>query len=377
MTWFWFLCFSGMMLFHFTRVKKLGFAKILHQKTEALRDETAKDRYEANNLKAEAELIVGKMKEENTVYHEAVEEIVNLWINDSWKSISDKLTADNFGTQKNRMEKVFETCRKYGIDFNSRQEKSFYAKLEGAWKEECAAEKAKAEQARIREIMKEEQRAEKMKASELKKIEQERKLLEEKKDEQESRLKLLQELEALKQLTEEQKDELASAIDDKAALQKQIEENARKQSMAELTKAGHIYVISNYGSFGETIYKVGMTRRLIPEDRVKELGDASVPFPFDIHLMIATENAPALEYKLHEELWDHRLNLVNDGKEFFKTNLLDIKKMVDKHGGGIVYEFKEHAHAQQWRESEIRRKQGEFGQFKESVYATVEEEVAT
>lgn len=84
-------------------------------------------------------------------------------------------------------------------------------------------------------------------------------------------------------------------------LQKEIEDSERRKSMTEMTKAGHVYVISNIGSFGKDIFKVGMTRRLIPQDRIKELGDASVPFPFDIHLMVATEDAPALENKLHQD----------------------------------------------------------------------------
>lgn len=61
--------------------------------------------------------------------------------------------------------------------------------------------------------------------------------------------------------------------------------------MAQQTKSGHVYIISNIGSFGENVYKIGMTRRLEPTDRVRELGDASVPFPFDIHAMIYSEDA--------------------------------------------------------------------------------------
>ena len=80
----------------------------------------------------------------------------------------------------------------------------------------------------------------------------------------------------------------------------------RAKSMAQLTKAGHVYILSNIGSFGEGIFKVGMTRRLEPQDRVKELGDASVPFPFDVHAMISCENAPGLENALHKELARYR-----------------------------------------------------------------------
>lgn len=108
------------------------------------------------------------------------------------------------------------------------------------------------------------------------------------------------------------------------------EKSARAKSMAQQTKSGHVYIISNIGSFGENIYKIGMTRRLDPIDRVKELGDASVPFVFDLHAMIFSEDAPALENSLHKAFEQNRLNLVNSRKEFFKVNLDQIEKEVRK-----------------------------------------------
>ncbi|MES1524119.1 GIY-YIG nuclease family protein, partial [Vibrio cholerae] len=90
-------------------------------------------------------------------------------------------------------------------------------------------------------------------------------------------------------------------------------------------KAGHVYVISNIGSFGDNVYKIGMTRRLEPMERVKELGDASVPFSFDVHAMIYSENAPALENELHKKFDFQRLNLINTRKEFFAVTLDEIK----------------------------------------------------
>jgi hypothetical protein len=131
------------------------------------------------------------------------------------------------------------------------------------------------------------------------------------------------------------------------------EKSERAKSMAEQTKAGHVYVISNVGSFGENVYKIGMTRRLEPLDRVKELGDASVPFLFDVHAMIYTENAPDLEKSLHNEFNDRRLNLVNNRKEFFDVELLEIEKVVkDKHGDA---EFHITAEARQYNESKAIR----------------------
>ena len=104
----------------------------------------------------------------------------------------------------------------------------------------------------------------------------------------------------------------------------------RAMSMAQQTKKGHVYVISNIGSFGENVYKIGLTRRLDPTERVRELGDASVPFSFDIHAMISSEDAPSLETALHRAFDDKRVNAVNMRKEFFKVGLEDIRKKVEE-----------------------------------------------
>lgn len=94
-------------------------------------------------------------------------------------------------------------------------------------------------------------------------------------------------------------------------------------------KAGYVYVISNLGSFGERIFKVGMTRRMNPQDRIDELGDASVPFKFDVHAMIFSDDAVGLEYRLHQELAAKRLNKVNLRKEFFVTDVLELQSLVE------------------------------------------------
>ena len=93
----------------------------------------------------------------------------------------------------------------------------------------------------------------------------------------------------------------------------------RSVSQAQLTRAGYIYVISNIGSFGEGVVKIGMTRRLEPMDRVRELGDASVPFRFDVHTLAFVENAPKVESMLHRKFNNHRVNKENNRKEFFKV----------------------------------------------------------
>lgn len=108
------------------------------------------------------------------------------------------------------------------------------------------------------------------------------------------------------------------------------ERNQRAISMAQQTKRGNVYVISNIGSFGEDVYKIGLTRRLDPLDRVKELGDASVPFAFDVHAMIPSEDAPALEAALHRRFLQNQVNKVNRRKEFFRLKLQDIRSVIDE-----------------------------------------------
>jgi len=131
------------------------------------------------------------------------------------------------------------------------------------------------------------------------------------------------------------------------------QKNERALSMAQQTKAGHVYVISNIGSFGDDVYKIGMTRRLEPMDRVHELGDASVPFYFDVHAMIYSDNAPAMENALHKAFAERRLNLVNLRKEFFHVTLDEIQNEVHKISNNA--EFILTAEAEQFRQSQIMR----------------------
>ena len=108
-------------------------------------------------------------------------------------------------------------------------------------------------------------------------------------------------------------------------LQEALAMKERAMSMAQQTRTGYVYVISNVRSFGEGIYKIGMTRRLDPMDRVRELGDASVPFPFEVHYMIYTDDAPKLEAELHQRFAEFKMNSDNYRKEFFKISLSDIE----------------------------------------------------
>ena len=119
-------------------------------------------------------------------------------------------------------------------------------------------------------------------------------------------------------------------------------------------RAGYVYIISNIGSFGENVYKIGMTRRLDPQDRVDELGDASVPFNFDVHAMIFSDDAPALEAALHREFENKKVNMVNHRREFFHVTLDEIKRVIQANFDKTV-EFIDVPDAEQFRVSKKMR----------------------
>ena len=114
-------------------------------------------------------------------------------------------------------------------------------------------------------------------------------------------------------------------------------------------RTGYVYVISNIGSFGESVLKIGLTRRIDPEERIQELSDASVPFKFDIHAIIFSADAVSLEKQLHQELDKYRLNKVNTRKEFFNTSPVHVKELLSKLNTESILTYKEEAEAPEWR----------------------------
>jgi len=152
----------------------------------------------------------------------------------------------------------------------------------------------------------------------------------------------------------------AATAEQKAAFEQQLQElnaklkeaeerNQRAISMAQQTKKGHVYIISNIGSLGEDVYKIGLTRRLEPLDRVRELGDSSVPFEFDVHALILSDDAPALEYQLHKHFVMRQVNKVNYRKEFFRASLTEIRSEIETLG--IVAKWTMASEAREYRES--------------------------
>jgi Meiotically up-regulated gene 113 len=116
-------------------------------------------------------------------------------------------------------------------------------------------------------------------------------------------------------------------------------------------RAGYVYVISNIGAFGPRMVKIGMTRRLDPEDRVRELGDASVPFRFDTHALIFSEDAVGLETKLHAALSEQRVNKVNLRREFFYADAARVRDLLHQIAGQHLLEYHDIPEALEWRAS--------------------------
>jgi hypothetical protein len=121
-------------------------------------------------------------------------------------------------------------------------------------------------------------------------------------------------------------------------------------------RAGYVYVISNVGSFGDAVVKIGMTRRLDPMDRVRELGDASVPFRYDVHALIFSDDAVGLEVKLHGALAAQRVNVVNHRREFFRATPIEVRDLLADFEGSIL-SFEEAPEALEWHQSENARRE--------------------
>jgi hypothetical protein len=185
-------------------------------------------------------------------------------------------------------------------------------------------EKAREEQRAIREQIREEQRAKREIERAIKQAEREEELVNK---------AIARVRKQFEEASEAEKARLEAQLLELNVKLVEAEEKSKKAiSMAQQTKKGYVYIISNIGSFGEDVYKIGLTRRLDPNERVRELGDASVPFPFDVHAMLASDDAPALETALHRRFLERQVNKVNKRKEFFRVSLKELRDVADELG---------------------------------------------
>jgi len=199
----------------------------------------------------------------------------------------------------------------------------------------------KEEQRRIREQIREEEKARKEFERAIKEAEKEEDILR----------KAMEKIQSqLGQANEEEKAKYEKQVVELTERLRIAEEKSQRVlSMAQQTKRGYVYIISNIGSFGDNVFKIGVTRRLEPIDRIRELGDSSVPFEFDVHAMIFSEDAPALENELHKHFATMQINKVNYRKEFFKVDISHIREEVEKLGLTIKWTMK--AIASEYHES--------------------------
>jgi hypothetical protein len=249
-------------------------------------------------------------------------ELGTRFLKDNIKWTTSSLTPNNFASCKQRLQKVIEWCRGIGLDVSPDEQENLIGGLRQEFEKIVRAALEREEQARIKAQIREEQRLEKEVERELKRLETERAAIQA----------------ALEKALAEAKDEHSAEVERLKERLAEAEEKAQRAvSRAQMTKSGHVYVISNIGSFGEGVFKIGLTRRLEPLDRVRELGDASVPFPFDVHMMISSDDAPALENVLHRAFHTLRLNKANPRKEFFRTTIDDIRGVVESHHGEVSY----------------------------------------
>lgn len=207
---------------------------------------------------------------------------------------------------------------------------------------ECKKQEEKEEQQAIKERMREEARV-------LKEIETEKKKIEKEETHFKNAIEDLSN--KIDTATDKDKNKLLEKLAEMEAKLKELElskENVMDREKN--TRAGYVYIISNIGSFGDDVYKIGMTRRLDPNERVKELGSASVPFNFDVHAMIFSEDAPSLENSLHKRFASNQVNKVNPRKEFFNVSLSEIEEVVKTEFDKPV-EFTKLAEAEEYRES--------------------------
>jgi len=231
---------------------------------------------------------------------ERVQALGSRYLTENVKWISSSLNANNFAICKQRLVDVVARCRAIGLEISSDQEADLLAHLKEEYRKTVRAALEREEQARIKAQIREEQLREKEIERELKQLEREREAI----------------TVALQKALADARGQHNEEVDRLQAKLAEAEAKAQRTiSQAQLTKAGNVYVISNIGSFGKGVFKIGMTRRLAPLDRVYELGSASVPFPFDVHMMIACNDAPALETALHRALHKTRLNKMASSPE--------------------------------------------------------------
>jgi Domain of unknown function (DUF4041)/Meiotically up-regulated gene 113 len=276
----------------------------------------------------------------------AAERFVLDAFNGKVESILSKARSDNFGTLNQELDDAFEMVNFNGSAFRDARITVEYLaarREELRWASTVQELKRleQEEQRKIREQIREEEKARR---------DYERAIKETAKEEERIRAAMTKAESQIAVATEAQRTKYEAQLAELTTRLHAAEQRGQRAlSMAEQTRRGHVYIISNTGSFGEHVYKIGLTRRLEPLDRIDELGDASVPFDFDVHAMILSDDAPGLETKLHKHFILNQVNKVNHRKEFFRVHGSELKKELD--ALGVEAHWTLIAEARQYRET--------------------------
>ena len=266
--------------------------------------------------------------------------------NSECDELIDKVKFNTFETAKKRMESSFTAISKLGnimrVAITTEYYNSKYEELCLALEYRQKKQEEKEEQKEIRARMREEAKLQK-------EIEAKRLVAKKEQSHYENALEKIN-----KQLENANESERQALNDKKYEIEHQLSEIQKTIDDIDYResniRAGYVYIISNIGSFGENVYKIGMTRRLDPMERIDELGDASVPFNFDVHAMIFSDDAPALEAALHSAFDEKKVNMINKRREFFNVTLEEIEEVVKRNYDKTV-EFIKLPEAEQYRES--------------------------
>lgn len=300
---------------------------------------------EKEMLKNDEAVIKKSYRVEQKVLNSAVKQLARCFNSETAAAISS-VTVKNIDNVKSKIIKTFELLNKlFAIDEVELNKKFLKIKLQEAdllYAYEYQKEQEKLQQKAIKEQMIEEEKVRREIEKEKAKVQKEETQFKNEISKLMSYMQKSSEVE--KQLYIDKIKELEEKL---KAVEKEKEDVLNREQN---TRAGFVYIISNIGSFGENVYKIGMTRRLEPMDRINELSSASVPFEFDVHAMIFSEDAPALENALHKHFDKCKVNKVNPRKEFYRVDLDEVEKVVKENYNGTVT-FTKVAEAYQYRES--------------------------
>ena len=334
-------------------LQSFGFYKPLYdcadsaayrQLLERIRDRQKEMVKERKALRTEAVFSIEADKTGGKKIAKNLEKLILRAFNGECDAIIDHVTFSNLNAISARITKAYQDLndlsQPVGISISHAYLNAKLEELHVCYEYQMKLKEEREEQRKIREQMREQARLIKEIEDARKKIEKEETHFNQVISELQARMEAANASEKTQYEAKlrEYQEQLAGVLKDKEEVE------YREQS----TRAGYVYIISNIGSFGEHTYKIGVTRRLEPQERIDELGDASVPFEFDVHAMIFSEDAPLLEGALHEHFADRTINKVNSRKEFFRVRLDEIEEVVRAHHNKVV-EFTKIAKAEDYR----------------------------